>query len=220
MKAALILIDIQNDFVEKGVFNIEGATDVIPIINDIRSKYDQKFSSIFLVNDQRQETHISFKDSPYAKEENLPFDEITLGCKGKFPRYCVKGTQGAALYYEMMVKGNEITITKGENKFKEEMSAFNNQMFRDILKSNNIDTVFICGFTTEFSVGLTALDCARKEYKTYVIKEACKGFAPASEAAMLRNFRNNKVDVISYNEFEKIISGFKDVQIEKEKDAE
>ena len=220
MKAALILIDIQNDFVEKGVFNIEGATDVIPIINDIRSKYDQKFSSIFLVNDQRQETHISFKDSPYAKEENLPFDEITLGCKGKFPRYCVKGTKGAALYYEMMIKGNEITITKGENKFKEEMSAFNNQMFRDILKSNNIDTVFICGFTTEFSVGLTALDCARKEYKTYVIKEACKGFAPASEAAMLRNFRNNKVDVISYNEFEKIISRFKDVQIEKEKDAE
>ena len=220
MKAALILIDIQNDFVEKGVFNIEGATDVIPIINDIRSKYDQKFSSIFLVNDQRQETHISFKDSPYAKEENLPFDEITLGCKGKFPRYCVKGTKGAALYYEMMIKGNEITITKGENKFKEEMSAFNNQMFRDILKSNNIDTVFICGFTTEFSVGLTALDCARKEYKTYVIKDACRGFAPASEAAMLRNFRNNKVDVISYNEFEKIISGFKDVQIEKEKDAE
>ena len=220
MKAALILIDIQNDFVEKGVFNIEGATDVIPIINDIRSKYDQKFSSIFLVNDQRQETHISFKDSPYAKEENLPFDEITLGCKGKFPRYCVKGTKGAALYYEMMVKGNEITITKGENKFKEEMSAFNNQMFRDILKSNNIDTVFICGFTTEFSVGLTALDCARKEYKTYVIKDACRGFAPASEAAMLRNFRNNKVDVISYNEFEKIISGFQDVQTEKEKNAE
>ena len=76
MKSALVLIDIQNDFVEKGVFDIQGAADVIPIINDIRAKYDQKFSSIFLVTDQRQETHISFKDSPYAKEENLPFDEI------------------------------------------------------------------------------------------------------------------------------------------------
>ena len=212
MKAALILIDVQNDFVEKGVFNIEGAADVIPVINDIRSKYDKKFSSIFLVSDQRQETHISFNDSPYAKEENLPFDEITLGCKGKFPRYCVKGTKGAALYYEMMIKGNEINITKGENKFKEEMSAFNNQMFRDILKSNGIDTVFICGFTTEFSVGLTALDCARKEYKTYVIKDAVRGFAPASEAAMLRNFEKNKVEVISFSEFEKIISQFKDVE--------
>ena len=215
MKAALILIDIQNDFVEKGVFNIEGAADVIPVINDIRSKYDNKFSSIFLVEDQRQETHISFNDSPYAKEENLPFDEITLGCKGKFPRYCVKGTKGAALYYEMMIKGNEITITKAENKFKEEMSAFNNQMFRDILKSNEIKTVFICGFTTEFSVGLTALDCARKEYETYVIKDACRGFAPASEAAMLRNFDKNNVKVISFQEFEKIIAGFKDVQTEK-----
>ena len=216
MKAALILIDIQNDFVEKGVFNIEGAADVIPIINDIRSKYDHKFSSIFLVNDQRQETHISFRDSPYAKEENLPFDEITLGCKGKFPRYCVKGTKGAALYYEMMIKGNEITITKGENKFKEEMSAFNNQMFRDILKSNEIKTVFICGFTTEFSVGLTALDCARKEYQTYIIKDACKAIAPASEAAMLKNFERNNVKVISYNEFEKIIAGFKDVENKEE----
>ena len=212
MKEDLILIDIHNDFIEKGVFNIEGAADVIPIINDIRSKYDKKFSSIFLVTDQRQETHISFRDSPYAKEENLPFDEITLGCKGKFPRYCVKGTKGAALYYEMMIKGNEINITKAENKFKEEMSAFNNQMLRDILKSNEIKTVFICGFTTEFSVGLTALDCARKEYETYVIKDACKGIAPASEAAMLKNFDRNNVKVISYKEFEQIISQFKDVQ--------
>ena len=206
MKSALVLIDIQNDFVEKGVFDIQGAADVIPIINDIRAKYDQKFSSIFLVTDQRQETHISFKDSPYAKEENLPFDEITLSCKGKFPRFCVKGTKGAGLYYEMMIKGNEINITKGEDKFKEEMSAFNNQMFRDILNSNEIKRVFICGFTTEFSVGLTALDCARKEYETYVIKDACKGLATASEAAMIKNFERKNVKMITYAEFEKLMA--------------
>ena len=206
MKSALVLIDIQNDFVEKGVFDIQGAADVIPIINEIRSKYDSKFSSIFLVTDQRQETHISFKDSPYAKEENLPFDEITLGCKGKFPRFCVKGTKGAGLYYEMMIKGNEVNIVKGENKFQEEMSAFNNQMFRDILKSNEIKRVFLCGFTTEFSVGLTALDCVRNEYKTYVIKDASRGMAQASENAMLKNFERKGVKVISYAEFEKLMA--------------
>ena len=206
MKSALVLIDIQNDFVEKGVFDIQGAADVIPIINEIRSKYDSKFSSIFLVTDQRQEAHISFKDSPYAKEENLPFDEITLGCKGKFPRFCVKATKGAGLYYEMMIKGNEVNIVKGENKFQEEMSAFNNQMFRDILKSNEIKRVFLCGFTTEFSVGLTALDCARNEYETYVIKDACRGMAQASENAMLKNFERKGVKVISFAEFEKLMA--------------
>ena len=206
MKSALVLIDIQNDFIEKDVFDIQGAADVIPIINEIRSKYDSKFSSIFLVTDQRQETHISFKDSPYAKEENLPFDEITLGCKGKFPRFCVKGTKGAGLYYEMMIKGNEVNIVKGENKFQEEMSAFNNKMFRDILKSNEIKRVFLCGFTTEFSVGLTALDCARNEYETYVIKDACRGLAQASENAMLKNFERKGVKVISFNEFEKLMA--------------
>ena len=111
-----------------------------------------------------------------------------------------------------MNKGNEINITKGENKFKEEMSAFNNQMFGDILKSNDIKTVFLCGFTTEFSVGLTALDCARKKYDTYVIKDACRGFAAASESAMIKNFEKSNVKVISYAEFEKIISKYKDVQ--------
>ena len=206
MKSALVLIDIQNDFIEKDVFDIQGAADVIPIINEIRSKYDSKFSSIFLVTDQRQETHISFKDSPYAKEENLPFDEITLGCKGKFPRFCVKGTKGAGLYYEMMIKGNEVNIVKGENKFQEEMSAFNNKMFRDILKSNEIKRVFLCGFTTEFSVGLTALDCARNEYETYVIKDACRGMALASENAMLKNFERKGIKVISFAEFEKIMA--------------
>ena len=206
MKSALVLIDIQNDFIEKDVFDIQGAADVIPIINEIRSKYDSKFSSIFLVTDQRQETHISFKDSPYAKEENLPFDEITLGCKGKFPRFCVKGTKGAGLYYEMMIKGNEVIIVKGENKFQEEMSAFNNKMFRDILKSNEIKRIFLCGFTTEFSVGLTALDCARNEYETYVIKDACRGLAQASENAMLKNFERKGVKVISFNEFEKLMA--------------
>ena len=210
MKAALVLVNIQNDFVEKGVFRIQGAADVVPIINDIRSNYDKKFSTVFLVTDQRQETHISFRDSPYAKEDNMPFDDITIGCKGKFPRFCVKGTKGAALYYEMILKGNEITITKAENKFKEEMSAFSNQMFGDILKSNDIKTVFLCGFTTEFSVGLTALDCAWKGYETYVIKDACRGINPASETAMLKNFEKNKVKVISYSEFEDIISDYKD----------
>ena len=211
MKAALILVDIQNDFFENGVFNIQGASDVIPIINDIRSKYDKKFSSIFIVTDNRQETHISFKDSPYAKEENLPFDEITLASKGKFPRYCVKGTQGAALNSEMMLFGNEIIIKKGEDKFKEEMSAFNCPMIRDILKSNEIKKVFICGFTFEFSVGLTALDCVKKGYETYVIKEGTKALANASEQAMIKNFEKNNVKLIDYKEFEKIIADIPEV---------
>ena len=54
----------------------------------------------------------------------------------------------------MMIKGNEINITKGEDKFKEEMNAFNYQIFRDILNSNKIKRVFLWGFTAEFSFNL------------------------------------------------------------------
>lgn len=210
MKAALILVDIQNDYFEKGAFKIKGASDVIPYINEIRTRFDQKFSSIFLVTDNRQETHISFTDSPYSKEENLPFDEITLASKGKFPRFCIKGTMGAALNSEMIIKGNEVSIKKGEDKFKEEMSAFCSQMLDDILKSNDVKVVFICGFTIEFSVGLTALDSIKKGYETYVIKEATKSFNPQSEQAMVKNFERNNVKLIGFNEFCDKIKDFPD----------
>ena len=111
----------------------------------------------------------------------------------------------------MMLFGNEIAIKKGEDKFKEEMSAFNCPMIRDILKSNEIKKVFICGFTFEFSVGLTALDCAKKGYETYVIKEGTKALANASENAMMKNFDKNNVKLITYSEFEKIIAGIPEV---------
>src|SRR5574344_1969075 len=95
IKPSLILIDIQIDYFEGGAFPIKGANVIIEPINAIRAKYDNKFISIFNVQDYHPETHISFTTSPYAKEENLPFDEITLATKGKFPKHCVIGTNGA-----------------------------------------------------------------------------------------------------------------------------
>lgn len=216
MKAALIIANVQNDYFEKGALPIKDANEIIPIINDIRTNYDKKFKSVFITQITRPETHICFIDSPYAKEENLPFDQITLASKGKFAKHCVKDTQGANLAPEMLLKGDEVLIRTGEDKFKEEMSGFCNPILDELLKANGINTVFIGGLCLDLFVGLTAIDSVSKGYETYVIKEMTKSAAEASEKEMLKNLEMNKVKIISFKEFQEIISKVEDISKKEE----
>ena len=217
MKAALIIVDVQNDFLDKGALPVKSSNEIIPIINKLRNDYSQYYTTVFTTQQYRQETHIAFKDSPYANEENLPFDEITLAVKGKFPRHCIGGTNGANFAPEMQLKGNEVLIRKDEDKFKEEMSGFQNKILLEILKTNKINIVFICGLTLDFCVGLTAIDSQKLGFETYVIKDACKPLGEESGKAMEKNLEKNGVKVISMKEFEEVIKKVEVIKKEEEK---
>lgn len=217
MKAALLIQNVQNDFLEKGSLPVKGAHDIIGPINKIRNEYSSRFTTVFTTQQFREETHISFKDSPYAKEEDLPFDEITLAVKGKFPHHCVKGTDGANFAPEMQLKGDEVLIRLDEDKFKEEMSAFQNKLLGEILHTNQIKMVFITGLTLDFCVGLTAIDSAKKGFDTYVIKDATKPLGDQSGEAMIKNFEKNNVKFITLEEFDEIIKKAEEIKKEEEK---
>jgi nicotinamidase/pyrazinamidase len=217
MKAALLIQNVQNDFLEKGSLPVKGAHDIIGPINKIRNEYASRFTTVFTTQQFRQETHISFKDSPYASEENLPFDEITLAVKGKFPRHCVQGTDGANFAPEMQLKGDEVLIRLDEDKFKEEMSAFQNSLLGEILNTNQIKMIFITGLTLDFCVGLTAIDSAKKGFETYVIKDATKPLGDQSGEAMIKNFEKNNVKFITLAEFDEIIKKAEEIKKEEEK---
>jgi nicotinamidase/pyrazinamidase len=215
MKAGLLIIDVQNDFGEKGALPIKGSEEILPIINNIRSTYDKKFASVFLTQQYRPPTHIAFTTSPYAKEENLPFDKVTLAAKGKFPPHNIGGTPGANFMTEMLIKGDEILIRKDEDKFTEELSSWTSKLLREIVKTNEINTMFVCGLTYDFSVGLTAIDIANSskgKIKVYVSKDACKAYAEASEKAMDVNLEKNGCKLITFKEFEDIIKEVADAR--------
>ena len=217
MKAALIIVDVQNDFLEKGALPVKDAHDIIPHINKVRNEYANRFTTVFTTQQHRQETHIAFNDSPYAHEENLPFDEITLAVKGKFPRYCVQGTNGANFAPEMQLKGDEVLIRKDEDKFKEEMSAFQNPIVPEVLNTNKIKLVFVVGLTLDFCVGLTAIDSAKRGFETYVIQECTKPLGDQSGEAMKKNFEKNNVKLITMEQFDEIIKKAEEIKKEEEK---
>ena len=217
MKAAVIIVDVQSDFLDKGALPVKSSNEIIPFINKLRNDYSQYYTTVFTTQQYRQETHIAFKDSPYAHEENLPFDEITLAVKGKFPRHCIGGTNGANFAPELQLRGNEVLIRKDEDKFKEEMSGFQNRILSEILKTNKINIVFICGLTLDFCVGLTAIDSQKLGFETYVIKEATKPLGEESGKAMEKNLEKNGVKVITMKEFEDVIKKVEVIKKEEEK---
>ena len=220
MKAALLIIDVQNDYFKNGVLQIKKAKEIIPIINKLRNDYSTKFTNVFISQINNNPEHISFKESQLSKEENLTLDKITNAYKGKFPNFCIEGTEGANLHSDLQLKGNEIFIKKNEDKLKEEMSCFQNPILNETLVNNKINMVFLCGFTLDFNVGFTALNCSKLGFETYVIKDACKSFSDESGKSMEKIFEKNNVKCIIMEQFEEIIKRVGEVKVEEEKNEE
>ena len=70
MKNALIIVDVQNDFCEGGSLAVPDANKIIPVINEIRNNYNDKFALVVLTQDFHPVDHCSFIDSPYAQDNS------------------------------------------------------------------------------------------------------------------------------------------------------
>ncbi len=220
MKAALLIIDVQNDYFKNGVLQVKKAKEIIPIINKLRNDYSTKFTNVFISQINNNPEHISFKESQLSKEENLTLDKITNAYKGKFPNFCIEGTEGANLHSDLQLKGNEIFIKKNEDKLKEEMSCFQNPILNETLVNNKINMVFLCGLTLDFNVGFSAINCSKLGFETYVIKDACKSFSDESGKSMEKIFEKNNVKCIIMEQFEEIIKRVGEVKVEEEKNED
>lgn len=144
MKKALIIIDIQNDYLyDKRLkkFNYDTNT-VINNINNIINKYKEDSDIIYI-------SHLI---------HNFPTNRLLFG-------YSIKGTIGAELYKDLNIVSNY--------KFNKYLpSAYSNNKFKAFMKENNYDEIYICGLDNCGCVYHTALSALKKEKKVYIIKEA------------------------------------------------
>lgn len=205
MKNALIIVDIQNDFCQGGLFEIKNSNEVIPIVNEIRQQFTDKFSLVILTQDCHPEDHISFKNSPLVHVQDVEFDELTLKWLGAFPKHCIKNTHGAQYHSDLIQQSSDLNIKKGENMYKEEFSGFSNPEMTIILKDNSINNVFIVGLAYDFCVGFTALDSVANGFTTYVVKDACRSIADETAVEMEENLIKSGVKIINQQHLKEIL---------------
>jgi len=203
-KEALLVIDVQNCFLTGGSLAVAGGDDVIPIINQLR----QKFEIVAFTRDWHPRNHVSFASMHQGLE---PFDEISLNydingklCKTPtsnisekvceeneieykvkqqvFVDHCIMDTVDAALTSQLETKDSkDIFVNKGYNYEVDSYSAFyNNGGFENTemeeeLDKKNVGKVFVVGIALDYCVFYSAMDSQKLGYETFVVKDATRG---------------------------------------------
>ncbi|KQP23634.1 bifunctional nicotinamidase/pyrazinamidase [Pseudorhodoferax sp. Leaf267] len=173
--AALIVVDVQNCFIDGGTLPVKGGAEVVPVIN----KLSTAFQNIVVTQDWHTQGHASFASAHGSKK---PFDSIKLnyGNQVLWPDHCVQGTDDAALHKDLKLPTTQLIIRKGYNKGVDSYSAFQEADRKTVtglagyLKARGIKTVYITGLATDFCVAWTALDARKAGFEAYVIEDATR----------------------------------------------
>ena len=199
-KSALILIDLQNDFMPNGALPVPAAETIIPIINQIIHQFD------FVVATQNwhPKQHISFV-SRYPKKKSG--DSILVGEKNQplWPDHCIQDTPGAELSNELDSTGIHHILRKGMNSELYNYSAFFDQDaqhatgLHTLLKFNKIKKIYISGLSVGNSVEYTALNGINLGYQVYLLADACRSFItqPENNALHYSTMSDTKVKLIN-----------------------
>jgi len=190
MTAALLVIDVQNDFCPGGALAVPGGDEVVPGINELMTA----FGDIILTQDWHPAGHSSFASAHPGKG---PFEtvEMAYGAQVLWPDHCVQGSHGGAFHPGLDTAPARVVIRKGMSPEIDSYSAFfeNDRAtptgLDGYLQTRGITELVMVGLATDFCVQFSALDAARLGYKVTVRRDLCRaidldGSLAAAEAAM------------------------------------
>lgn len=198
MTAALIVVDIQNDFLPGGALAVPRGDETVAIANRLMPL----FPTVVLTADWHPADHSSFASQHAGKS---PYDVVPVpyGNQVLWPDHCVAGTTGADFAAGLETVRAHAVIRKGTDKNCDSYSGFlaadrkTPTGLAGYLKSRGVTTVFVCGLATDFCVAWTAQDAAVAGFKTYLIEDASRAIdAGGSLAAAMAGLKTAGVGVI------------------------
>ena len=174
-RCALVVIDMQNDFIPGGQLAVQGGDEIVPLINRLGAR----FRNVVVAQDWHPAGHVSFASSHPGK---APFDSVQLpyGAQTLWPEHCVQGSHGAQLHADLNLPHAQLIVRKGFNRDIDSYSAFVEADRRTptglsgYLKERGIDTVYLVGLALDYCVAWSALDARTAGFNTVLIVDACR----------------------------------------------
>ena len=173
---ALILVDLQNDFLPGGALAVPEGDEVIPVANLLQLRFDR----VVATQDWHPAGHGSFAASHPGK---MPGDLIELGGQPQvlWPAHCVQGTAGAELAPGLERAKIEKVFFKGVDREVDSYSAFFDNASKrstglgEYLRETGVGEVHVMGLATDYCVQFSAFDAAKLGFETYVVENGCRG---------------------------------------------
>jgi nicotinamidase/pyrazinamidase len=173
---ALILVDLQNDFLPGGALPVPHGDEVIPIANDLQSR----FELVVATQDWHPPDHGSFAPNHPGKK---PGDRIMLdGIKQiLWPVHCVQNTRGAEFAGEFDTSRLHHIFHKGiDPKIDSYSTFFDNARRRHTglahyLEKRGVRDIYLMGLALDYCVKYSTLDARQLGFNTHVIIDGCRG---------------------------------------------
>lgn len=172
---ALLIIDVQNDFLPGGALGVEEGDRIIPVINRLQEKFD----FIVATQDWHPADHASFASNHEGK---VPGNFIQLGNVEQvlWPDHCVQGTPGAEFHTQLDQSRWKKIFRKGTNTYVDSYSGFfdndrrENTGLSQYLKDHGVEEVYVAGLATDYCVKYTVLDAIKEGFDATLVKDATR----------------------------------------------
>lgn len=164
---ALLVTDIQIDFLPGGALPVANGDQIIPVINGYIQRFEASKVNILASRDWHPPNHISFKAQG-----------------GPWPPHCVQNTKGAEFSPSLKLPKNTVIISKATDANLEAYSAFDGTPLAKELQTRGIKRLFVSGLATDYCVFYTVLDACKLGLEAIILMDATLGI----------NVKNGDVD--------------------------
>ena len=199
-KKALIIVDVQNDFLPGGALAVAHGDEVIQVANEMMKRFDL----VVATQDWHPANHGSFAANHPGRKMGEVIDLNGLP-QVLWPVHCLQGTKGAELAGSLNRAGIQRIFRKGIDPNVDSYSGLHDNGHRhstglgEYLKAEGVSDVYVLGLATDYCVKFTALDAAAAGFKTHLIEDGCRGvdLKPGDVAAAIEEMRKAGVDITS-----------------------
>lgn len=172
---ALVLVDVQLDFMPGGPLAVDDGDSIVSVLNRIMTDYDL----VAATQDWHPSNHFSFASQHPGKElfEVIELDGLT---QTLWPDHCIQGTPGADFHPELNMNPVEAIFRKGVERQVDSYSGFfDNGKRRSTgldcwLRGKGVNTVHFGGLAAEVCVAFTAEDAAHLGFSAAIVEAAIR----------------------------------------------
>ena len=209
-KDALIIVDMQNDFIPGGSLPVEEGDLIIEDINSIAKNFKLNKGYVILTKDWHPQNHLSFASNHPGKSPGDEFmsDDGAIGPL-LWPDHCVQGTRGAEFHKDLKVDLVDSIFKKGMNPNIDSYSGFQDNDkksetgLREYLNSKKIKRIFVCGLALDYCCYYTAMDGFDFGYKVYLLVDLTRGIdlPEGSIRNALKNMKDKGINFANKESF-------------------
>jgi nicotinamidase/pyrazinamidase len=155
---ALLIIDVQNDFLPGGSLGVPEGDQIVPVINDYIALFAAAKLPVFASRDFHPVDHCSFKEQG-----------------GVWPPHCITGTKGVNFATGLNLPEDVTIISKATEQDRDAYSALEETDLKDELNRLQVKRVFACGLATDYCVLASVRDLLNSGFEVVLLTDAIKG---------------------------------------------